>query len=235
MRNRAANTVNAAAFARTRAGAAHPHSGECGYESASPQSAIRNPQSAIATRGFTLIEVLVTLLLLAILAAALIPQLSSDLPERLQAGAEIVAADLEYARSLAVANNSTYRITFDTGENLYYLQHTGSNNLLNALPPSPFRQNDDPPDRQTTDLDLLPIPPPTIRLIAVAQGAAGPLANPQIDYQPLGGTQGQEETVIWLGCGGGTSARFVSIHIHPVTGLAEIGPLLTALPADIAP
>ncbi|HMC11000.1 MAG TPA: prepilin-type N-terminal cleavage/methylation domain-containing protein, partial [Pirellulaceae bacterium] len=61
-------------------------------------------------RGLTLIELLLTIAVLAILAAVLIPQLSGDLPERLSAASQIVSADLDYARSLAVSNNTSYRI-----------------------------------------------------------------------------------------------------------------------------
>src|SRR5262245_42798814 len=88
--------------------------------------------------ALTLIELLLTIAVLGILAAILIPQLSGDVPERLDAGAQVVAADIDYARSLAVANNSTYRLTFDKATNSYCLQHTGSLAALNTLPRSPF-------------------------------------------------------------------------------------------------
>jgi Tfp pilus assembly protein FimT len=54
---------------------------------------------------------LLTIAVLGILAAILIPQLSGDLPERLNSGAQIISTDFDYARSLAVANNSSYRIS----------------------------------------------------------------------------------------------------------------------------
>ena len=183
--------------------------------------------------GFTLLEVLLTIALLAILAAALIPQFSSDLPERLDSAAQVVVSDLEYARSLAVANNSTYRVTFELGNNLYYTHHVGSNNLLDVLPPWPFRQQNDPPDRQTTMLSLLPIPQPGVGLAAVVRnnGVAQPVT--EIDFLPLGGTLSQSETVIWLSCAAGADQRFISVTVNPVTGMAEIGPLLTELPPGL--
>lgn len=193
----------------------------------------RSPRGQRRQRGITLVEVLLTIVIMAIIAAALIPQLSGDLPERLDSAAQVVAADMEYARSLAVANNSIYRITFDGDNNLYYLHHTGSNNLLDVLPDSPFRQNDDPPDRQTTDLSLLPVPPPGIRLAAVVRTNGVSQAVTEIDFQPLGGTLSQVETVIWLSCAAGADERFISVHVNPVTGLAEIGPLQAALPPGI--
>jgi prepilin-type N-terminal cleavage/methylation domain-containing protein len=185
-------------------------------------------------RGFTLIEVLLTIAILAIIAAAIIPQLSSDLPERLDAAAQVVAADLELARSLAVSNNSTYRVTFDCDQELYYLHHVGTNNLLDVLPPSPFRQNDDPPDRQTTELSELPIPEPAVRLVAVVRSAGTLQPITEIDFAPLGGTVNQNESVVWLACGSSESERFISVHVNPVTGIAEVGLLTTALPAGVS-
>src|SRR5262245_20554250 len=88
--------------------------------------------------ALTLIELLLTIAILGILAAILIPQLTGDLPERLNAGSQIVSTDLDYARSLAVSNNTSYRLTFDPANNLYYLRHSGTNAALNTLPRSPF-------------------------------------------------------------------------------------------------
>src|SRR5687767_2609849 len=70
-------------------------------------------RAGLTRAGLTLVEMLLTIAVLAILAAVLIPQISSDIPERLDAGAQVVASDLDYARSLAVANDSKYRVAFE--------------------------------------------------------------------------------------------------------------------------
>lgn len=188
----------------------------------------------VARSALTLIEVLIAITILGILAAVLIPQLSSDLPERLEAAAQIVAADLDHARGLAVAGNSNYRVTFEPGDNRYYLQHSGTNNLLNVLPASAFRQADDPPDRQTTDLSKLPIPEPQVRLAGAVEMAGAGQATTEVEFTSLGGTTSQVETVVWLACGSEANERFISIHINPITGLVEIGPLLAELPGGAA-
>jgi type II secretory pathway pseudopilin PulG len=178
---------------------------------------------------------LLTIVVLAILASILVPQLTSDIPERLYSAAQIVQADLDLGRSLAVTNNSTYRVTFEIDDNRYFLQHTGPNNLLDVLPASAFRQNDDPPDRQTTELAELPIPAPHVRLAGVVRVNGMNQPIDAIDFQPLGGTQSQFETVVWLACGWGDKERFISVHVNPVTGLMEIGPLTTELPPNVGP
>jgi prepilin-type N-terminal cleavage/methylation domain-containing protein len=185
--------------------------------------------------GLTLIELLLTLAVLGILAAILIPQLSGDLPERLSAAAQIVSADLDYARSLAVANNSSYRITFDPANNRYYLKHSGTNAQFNTLPQSPYRQSDDPADQQTTNLSMLPLPEPGVRLIAAVQMQGTAQAATSVEFNPLGGTTSTYQTVLWLSCGGGLLQRYNSIQVDPVTGLVSIGPTVTALPSGITP
>jgi Tfp pilus assembly protein FimT len=179
---------------------------------------------------------LMTIAVLAILAAVLIPQISSDIPERLDSAAQVVAGDLDYARSLAVANNSKYRITFEPLSNRYVLRHSGpaEKSALNTLPRSPFREASDAADQQTTDLSNLPLPRPVVRLAAVVRMQSGGQAATDVEFTSLGSTTAPQETVVWLACGAGSLRRYISIQINPVTGLAEVGPLTAGLPATIA-
>jgi Tfp pilus assembly protein FimT len=182
----------------------------------------------------TLVELLMTIAVLGILAAILIPQLSGDLPERLSAAAQVVAADLDYARSLAVANNTTYRISFDVANNRYVLRHSGTAAQFNTLPPSPYRQNDDPVTQQTTNIAALPIPEPGVRLVAVVQMQGGGTSASEVEFTTLGGTTCPQSTVVWLACGQGTVRRYLSVSADPITGLVAIGSPVATLPSSIA-
>jgi Tfp pilus assembly protein FimT len=174
-----------------------------------------------------------TIAVLGILAAILIPQLGGDLPERLNSGAQVVSADLDYARSLAVANNTNYRITFDTAGNRYVLSHSGANPQFNTLPSSPFRQNDDPVDQQTTKLGMLPIPEPGVKLVTVVTLSGSPQTTTSIEFTPLGGTTSSNPTAVWLASGNGTLRRYISIGVDPITGLVTIGRPVAAMPPAV--
>lgn len=184
--------------------------------------------------ALTLVEVLISVAILGILAAILIPQLTSDIPERLDAVARVVTADLDYARGMAVANNSNYQFVLAPGNSQYYLQHSGANNLLDVLPDSPFRLNDDPPDRQTTDLTRLPIPEPRVRLLGAVQLTGLGQSASSIEFKPSGETTSSVDTVVWLACGSGDNERFISVSVNWVTGLTSIGPVLVELPSGSA-
>jgi prepilin-type N-terminal cleavage/methylation domain-containing protein len=184
--------------------------------------------------GLTLVELLITLVVISILAAMLVPQMGQQIPDQLTAVAEIVAADLDYARSLAVINNSKYCLTFEPDENRYVLRHSGANTLLHVLPASPFRQTTDAPDQQTTELDDLPLTQPTVRLLEVLSDNGTLAVESDLEFTPLGGTTRSATTVVWLACGGGADERFVPIRVNPATGLVEIGALCNSLPAGVA-
>ncbi|MDX1947428.1 MAG: prepilin-type N-terminal cleavage/methylation domain-containing protein [Pirellulaceae bacterium] len=181
------------------------------------------------SRGLTLVEVLMVVLVMSVVAAMLIPQVGTDNTDKLLGAAEVLAAELENARGLAIANDTHYRITFDPAGNRLYLEHSGANSAFDPLPPSPFRRYDDPATRQTTVLSELPFPAPFVVLQTVV---SAPSANPTttIEFSPLGNTMSRQETFIWLGCGSGSTARYLSVKVAPATGLVEINSPLAALP-----
>jgi hypothetical protein len=101
------------------------------------------------------------------------------------------------------------------------------------LPRSPFRQNDDAPEQQTTQLSELPLPRPIVRLAAVIRMQSGGQAATEIEFTPLGATTAAQETVVWLACGAGAQRRYISVYVNPLTGLIGTGPLVDSLPSAV--
>lgn len=166
---------------------------------------------------------------MAILAGMLIPYASSTLPDQLRAGVQVVAADLDYARNLAVTNNSKYRFTFVSAQNQYYLEHSGTNTALNTLPKSPYRLATDPPTRQTTDLAKLPLGGADLELVVCKLEGSG-AAVTTLEFGPLGSTTATAATNLWFACGQGASRRYLSLRVDPITGLTEPGSLTSVHP-----
>lgn len=173
--------------------------------------------------GFTLLELLLVVTIIGILVAIVMPSTQPAVYDQLRSTAQIAATDLAYARSLAVANNSNYRITYDLEANRYVLKHSGTNSALNRLPNSPFSSLGDPADQHIVDLDELPHAGPTVRLAAVAATGAAAQSVSNVEFGPLGQTIRTDPTTIWLMAGSGSERRYMTLVVNPATGLTEIG------------
>ena len=172
--------------------------------------------------GFSLIELLIVIAVIGILAGLVLPRSNPSLYDQLRSVAQILRTDLAYGRSLAVTNNSTYRITFDTTDNRYILEHSGSRAALDTLPDSPFRDPDDPPERHVVDLDALPHIGPGVRIVSAATSGALVARVADVEFGPLGETTRTSPTVVWLAAGYGLDTRYLSLTINPVTGLTDL-------------
>jgi prepilin-type N-terminal cleavage/methylation domain-containing protein len=179
----------------------------------------RRPASA----GFTLLELLLVVAIVAILAGVLLPNTQPAVYDQLRSTAQIVATDLAYARSLAVANNDNYRITFDLGANRYVLKHSGANAALNQLPNTPFSSLGDPPDQHIVSLEDLPHAGPTVRLAAVATTGTTVQSVDNVEFGPLGQTTRTDPTTLWLMAGGGDDTKYMTLVVNPVTGITQVG------------
>ncbi len=178
--------------------------------------------------ALTLIELLIVLALLGILAALAIPSVQPATSEHLVSAAEVFAADLNSARSLAVMGNSKYRVTFNVINQQYELQHVGANPALHVLPTDGFGSASDPPTQRIGRLDRLPMLGPPVQLVKAKNGSGAAVAS--VEFGALGATTSASETTVWLSAGQAASQRWISLRIDPVTGLTRVGSLQSIAP-----
>ncbi|UCC22682.1 MAG: prepilin-type N-terminal cleavage/methylation domain-containing protein [Planctomycetota bacterium] len=78
--------------------------------------------SRAADSGFTMIEVLVVLVIIAIAAMMVVPMMSSAADMQLRSVSNMIAADLEYAKSMAIGKQKVYSVVFDASAETYQLE-----------------------------------------------------------------------------------------------------------------
>ncbi|MGZ8934442.1 MAG: GspH/FimT family pseudopilin [Methylobacter sp.] len=92
--------------------------------------------------GFTLLELMLVIAIIAILAALAVPSFSTTLAKQRTTGAaEAVLADLRWARAEAIKRNRNVRVTFTNGSAWHYTIHAdpaGSNTQLKTVDGSDF-------------------------------------------------------------------------------------------------
>jgi prepilin-type N-terminal cleavage/methylation domain-containing protein len=72
--------------------------------------------------GFTLIELLVVVVIISIAAVMAVPMMSSSASVQLSSAANLIAADLEYAKNLAIIHQQNYTVVFDDSAESYEIQ-----------------------------------------------------------------------------------------------------------------
>lgn len=77
--------------------------------------------------GFTLIEVIVIVVIISIVALAAVPMMSSASGVQIRAASSMVAADLEYAKSMAISRGQNHSVLFDKDADSYRLRDQNLN------------------------------------------------------------------------------------------------------------
>ena len=129
----------------------------------------------IATSGFTLVEMLVSVTILGIIAAAVIPLLSSNDPQKLSVAAEETANLLRYALSVAKPAGSYVLVDGSAAGQLSLYNSDSSGNLISAI--------NDPLTKRAAILSVSSSPF-SLSVILAPQFRAGGSAWPQLLIGP---------------------------------------------------
>jgi len=186
------------------------------------------------TAGFTLVELLITITVMAILVGFLLPNSNPSLPDQLCAAADIMATDLAYGRSLAILNNSTYRFTLDPTDNQYTLAYSGTNPALATLPTTPFPGLADTPTQHVVAFSEMPSLGPPVTLLSATVGSGAALQSVStVEFGPLGQTTQVQDTLVWLSAASGAATWYITISVSAVTGLATVGTITGTGPPPV--
>ena len=84
-------------------------------------------------KGFTLIEVLVVVVILAITGAVVVPLMMGTGDVEAISAARVISADLQYAQNVAITKQDIVTVAFDTGAESYDLSSNASGTLKHPM------------------------------------------------------------------------------------------------------
>jgi len=94
------------------------------------QNLVERDNNMKNNKGFTLVEMMVIIGIVAILALITIPNIASWRPKAaLSSASRTLKADLGMAKSRAIRDNSTITVTFDTANGTYRITDNGGNTI----------------------------------------------------------------------------------------------------------
>ncbi|MCE5186318.1 MAG: prepilin-type N-terminal cleavage/methylation domain-containing protein [Planctomycetaceae bacterium] len=80
--------------------------------------------------GFTLIELIVVIVILSIAALVAVPMMSSAADMQVRSAANRIAADMDYAKNLAMTHQKAYTLVFNPSAESYDLRETATDAVI---------------------------------------------------------------------------------------------------------
>lgn len=100
---------------------------------------MKQPDTSRCTKGFTLVELMLVLVIVAVVGAIAVPRFAqATARQQLDAAAERVVADIDEARIRSRAASQSVTMTFDTASNSYSLDAVGGEAINVALDQAPY-------------------------------------------------------------------------------------------------
>jgi prepilin-type N-terminal cleavage/methylation domain-containing protein len=80
--------------------------------------------------AFTLIEIMIVVVIIGIAAAMAVPMISSGASFQIRSAANLVVADLEYAKSMAISRGQSYKVVFDAANESYQILKVSDDSVV---------------------------------------------------------------------------------------------------------
>jgi prepilin-type N-terminal cleavage/methylation domain-containing protein len=159
--------------------------------------------------GFTIIEIVIVVVVIAIAAMIVVPMMSSATSMQARSAVNMIAADLEYAKSMAISRGQDFSVVFDGATESYRIEDQNGN-----VVPHPVRKGFDYAmdfrnDRRLNKVDIV-----SVDFDGTNQVKFDYLGSP---YN--GNDNPLNSGVISLQAGGVTK----TVSVEPVTGYISIG------------
>jgi type IV fimbrial biogenesis protein FimT len=161
-------------------------------------------------RGFTLVELLIVVAIISIAALTAIPMMSSAASMQIRSAANMLAADLEYAKSLAISRAQNFSVVFDAASDTYRIEDQDGNVL-----PHPVKKGFDyiidfQNDGRLDKVDII-----SVDFDSTSQVTFDYLGSP---YNGSNSNNALNSGVVNLQAGGITT----TVTVEPVTGFVSI-------------
>ena len=115
----------------------------------------RNVVPIIVRHGFTMIELLIVVAILAIAAAIAVPMVSSAGSMQLRAAVTMMAADLEYAKSMSISRGQRYSVVFDKTTETYRITDESGTTISHPIKKGFFYTVDLRADGRLDQVDIV--------------------------------------------------------------------------------
>ncbi|MDD5064309.1 MAG: GspH/FimT family protein [Phycisphaerae bacterium] len=89
--------------------------------------------------GFTLVEILLVVMIIAIAAMIAVPMIGSMDSVQIRSAANVIAADLEYTKSMAISRQENYSVFFSPGGGYYEIRDADGIILTHPVTKKPYR------------------------------------------------------------------------------------------------
>ena len=160
---------------------------------------------AVSAGGFSLAEVLITVMVIAISATVVVPLLGSGDYSIARAGARRVASDLQYAQDTAIATQKDITVTFDVDRESYWLSNE-SGVLIHPITSNAYTA-DFTVDKELSRLDIVKASGGGIEVVS---------GSVSVTFDPTG-VPNREGTVV-LRAGGST----FNVTVSSITGTVSV-------------